>query len=121
MMPGHLAELAPHLDDDRLRRRAHGADGQRAEEVDEHGADEGRHEDRHLGQVDRLQAGADLAHAGQDLAVDDQVDLVDVGAEEQEGGQRGRGDGVALGQRLGRVADRVEAVGDLAGALLRRG
>ena len=54
--------------------------------------------------------------AGLDLAADDQVDLVDVGAEEQERGQRRRGDRVALGQRLGRVADGVEAVGDLARA-----
>jgi hypothetical protein len=44
----------------------------------------------------------------------DQVDLVDVGAEQQERGQRRRGDRVALGQGLGRVADGVEAVGDLA-------
>jgi hypothetical protein len=55
-------------------------------------------------------SGSGLADAGQDLAVDDQVDLVDVGAEEQESGQRGGGDGVALGQRLGRVADGIEAV-----------
>jgi hypothetical protein len=54
------------------------------------------------------------SRAGVDLALEDQVDLVDVGAEEQERGERGGRDGVALGQRLGRVADRVEAVGDLA-------
>ena len=48
------------------------------------------------------------------------VDLVEVGAEEQEGGQRGRADRVALGQRLGGVADGVERVGDLAGTVLRR-
>ena len=49
---------------------------------------------------------------------EDQVDLVDVGAEQEEGRQRGRCDGVALGERLRRVADRVEAVGDLAGLLI---
>ena len=49
-------------------------------------------------------------------AREDQVDLVDVGAEQQERGQRRRGDRVALRQGLRRVADRVEAVGDLAGA-----
>ena len=40
-------------------------------------------------------------------------DLVEVGAEQQERGQAGGSDGVALGQRLGRVADRVQRVGDL--------
>ena len=36
--PGHLAELAADLDDDRLGRRADRADRERAEEVDEHRA-----------------------------------------------------------------------------------
>ena len=54
--------------------------------------------------------------SGRDLAADDQVDLVDVGAEQQERGERRRGDRVALGQGLRRVADGVEPVGDLAGA-----
>ena len=36
--PGHLAELAADLDDDRLGRRADRADRQRAEEVHEHRA-----------------------------------------------------------------------------------
>ena len=49
----------------------------------------------------------------------DQVDLVDVGAEEQERGERRRRDRVALGQRLGRVADGVQSVGDLPRATLR--
>ena len=54
--------------------------------------------------------------AGGDAPALDDVDLVDVRREEQERGQRCRGDRVALGQRLGRVAHRVEAVGDLARA-----
>ena len=54
--------------------------------------------------------------AGLDAPALDDVDLVDVGGEQQERGQRRRGDRVALGQGLGRVADGVEAVGDLAGA-----
>ena len=56
--PGHLAELAAHLDDDRLRRLADCADGQRAEEVDQHRADQGGDEDLHVGQVDRGQQAA---------------------------------------------------------------
>ena len=34
--------------------------------------------------------------------------LVQVGAEQEEGGQSGRGHGVALGERLGRVAHGVQ-------------
>ena len=45
---------------------------------------------------------------GGDPAALDQVDLVEVRAEEQERGQRRGADRVALGQRLGRVADGVE-------------
>ena len=57
-------------------------------------------------------------HVGLDPPALDQVDLVDVGAEQQERGERCGGDRVALGQSLGRVADGVEAIGDLASALL---
>ena len=67
-----------------------------------------------VGEVDggeQLHAGG----AGLDLVAQDQVDLVDVGGEQQERGQRGGRDRVALGERLGRVADGVEAVRDLAG------
>ncbi len=39
---------------------------------------------------------------------------IQVRAEEQEGRQSGRADGVALGERLGGVADGVQRVGDLA-------
>ena len=56
-------------------------------------------------------------HAGSDRWPWMRFDLVDVGGEQQERRQRGGRDRVALGERLGRVADRVEAVGDLAGLL----
>ena len=56
--PGHLAELATDLDDDRLRRRADGADGERAEEVHEHRADEGGDEHVDVGEVDRVRGAA---------------------------------------------------------------
>ena len=46
----------------------------------------------------------------------DEVDLVDVGGEQEERGQRRGRDRIALGQGLRRVADRVEAVRDLARA-----
>ena len=49
------------------------------------------------------------------------LDLVEVGREQQERRQGGRADGVALGQRLGRVADAVEDVGDVADLFGRLG
>ena len=52
--PGHLAELAADLDDDRLGRRADRADRERAEEVDEHRREQRRDEDVDVGQVDRV-------------------------------------------------------------------
>ena len=39
------------------------------------------------------------------------LDLVQVGGEQQEGGERGAADGVTLGERLGGVAHGVQAVG----------
>ena len=51
--PGHLPELAADLDDDRLGRRADGADRERREEVDEHRADQAGDEDVDVGEVDR--------------------------------------------------------------------
>ena len=53
--PGHLAELAADLDDDRLGRLAHRADGERAEEVHEHRADQGGDEDGDVGEVDGVE------------------------------------------------------------------
>ena len=45
------------------------------------------------------------------------LQLADVGAEEHQRGEAGRGDGVALGHGLHGVADGVELVGDLADLL----
>ncbi len=59
----------------------------------------------------KLQAGRKhLTGIGEALR-HDAVYRFEVSGEEQEGGQRGRADGVALGQGLGGVAGRVELVG----------
>ena len=100
----NLAELTSHFHDDRLRRAPNGANGERAEEVREHRADEGTDEDVHIRQVDRL-------NERSTRAFQDQVHLVEIGREEQEGGKRCRCDRVPLGERLRRVADRVKLVG----------
>ena len=78
------------------------ADRERAEEEDQHQAQEATDEDLDLGQIDR--EGVDAGGF---------FDLVEIGREQQEGGQRRRSDGVALGQRLRRVADPVQDVGDV--------
>ena len=67
--PGHLAELAADLDDDRLGGRADRADREAAEEVDQHGADQRGDEHVDVGQVDRLEQRAGLAEAAVDLAL----------------------------------------------------
>ena len=56
--PGHLAELAADLDDDRLRRRAHRADGERAEEVHEHRREQRRDEHVDVGRLTELSSSA---------------------------------------------------------------
>ena len=82
------------------------ANGERGEEEDDHGADETADEDPRLGDIDdALDFVANAFEA---------VDFFQEGGEEQEGGQGGGADGVALGERLGGVADRVEGVGDFA-------
>src|SRR3990170_3506462 len=106
---GVLAELASHFFDDLGGGRTHGADRQAGEEEDEHHAHQPADEDVDGGEVE-----------GQVLRegyVQPLLDLVQVGAEQEEGGQAGGGDGVALGERLGGVADGVQGVGDVTGAL----
>src|SRR4029078_9899462 len=83
------------------------ADRKAAEEVHQHRADEGGDEDADVGQVDRVEQLATAIRL-------DPVDLVDVGAEDEERGQAGARDRVALGNRLGGVAHRIQAVRDLA-------
>ena len=65
-----------------------------------------------------MTAGSDRLKTSQ-LARD--LEVVRVVGEQHERGEAGRADRVALGHRLGRVADRVERVGDLAHFLRQAG
>ena len=113
---GVFAELRSHIFDDVLRRAADGFDGEGGEKEDQHRAQQRTHKDRHAGQVDVGKApvgGKNLAGIGEALR-HDAVDCLQVSGKQQKGGQRGRADGVALGQGLGGVAGRVQLVGLLA-------
>ena len=101
--PLDVAELAPHFDDDRAGGAADRFHRHRAEQVGDQAADEQADDDARLAQVERD------AHA----AAGERVGVV---GEQDERGQTGRADRVALGHRLGRVADGVERVGDVAHA-----
>ena len=84
--------------------------------IGEHRAEQRAHEDRDAGQVDVGEVPVrrqDLAGIGEAMR-DDIVHALEVGGEEQEGGERGGADGVALGERLGGVAGGVQLVGLLA-------
>ena len=59
---------------------------------------------------EKLPAGRQDFAGGRESVRHDVVDAFKVGGEEQEGGERGRADGVALGQRLGGVAGGVQLV-----------
>ena len=56
-----------------------------------------------------------------DALLDEGVDVVGVGGEQHQRAEAGRADGVALGDRLGGVADRVERVGVVAHFLRQAG
>ena len=118
--PRDLAELTAHLEDDRAGSAGHGVDRQAGEHEDdrrtEDEADEGlRAGDQTEGIVEEaLSLG--LGDLGGVELLDRALPSVGVGAEERRRSQNRRGDGDALGDRLGRVADRVELGEDL-GAL----
>ena len=105
---GVLAKLAAHFIDDRTGGVADGADGERAEEEDEHHPEEPAYEDIDVRQVDRDLGGERYLQAF--------LHPVQEGGEEQEGGQAGGGNRVALRQGLGRIADGVQPVRDLTSA-----
>ena len=107
--PRVLAELLAHLLDDLAAGAADRLDREGREQVDHHAADD--QPDQHVGagQVEEaveVEAGRRLVRQ---LALE--------GREQHQRGERGGADRVALGDRLGRVADRVERVGDVADVL----
>ena len=98
-------ELAAHFDDHRASRTADGFHRHGGEEVGNQAADEEADDDHVIGQVE-----ADALEAGG-------LQTMRVVGEEHEGGETGGTDGVALGDRLGRVADGVEGIGHIANVL----
>ena len=100
-----LPELAPHLVHHAPARDADGVHGQGGEDERNHGADE--QADQHIG-LREVETRRDPLRR----------QILDVGGEEHHGGEARRGDGVALGDRLGGVAHGVEGVGDVARTLL---
>ena len=85
-------KLAPDLDHHLGRRGSNRRDREAAEPVDHHGADQAPDENLRHGDVH------DPEGLPRELA-----ELVEEGAEEEEAGQRGRADGVALFGRVGLV------------------
>ena len=119
MIPGMLAELAAHLEDDGARRPGHRVDRQSGEEEHDGGTDDDpderrRADDQALGVRDVLVAdrSARVSPAASEGARR-HLPRVVVGAEQRRGREDGGGDGDALGDGLGRVADRVELGEDL--------
>ncbi len=101
-----LFELFADLLDDLAAGPADRLDRERQEQVDHHPADD--QPDQHVG----------AGQVEQPVEVEPRRRFVGQFAaergEQDQRGQRGRADRVTLGHRLGRVADRVERVGDVA-------
>ncbi|WDT78489.1 MAG: hypothetical protein MPW14_14930 [Candidatus Manganitrophus sp.] len=102
-----LPELAAHLDHHRAGRAADRFHRHGAEQVGDQAADEQADDHLRVGQVEDHRRPSLGNRAG-------------VVGEQHQRGQAGRADRVALGHRLGGVADGVERVGDVA-HLLRAG
>ena len=112
---GLLAELAAHLLDDRAGRAADGRHGDAAEQVGQQAAEQQADHDVGVGEREiDLQVVED--RAGLRLA-DEELQVLVVGGEQHQRAEAGRADGIALGDGLGGVADRVERVGGLADLL----
>ena len=104
-----LLELAAHLHHHRARRPADRGHAERAEQIGQEAAHQ--QADHHVGvgqsEVDPV-ADVNQALLGKVL------DVQGVGGEQDQRAEARRADGIALGDRLGGVADRVQGVGGLA-------
>lgn len=107
--PGVLAELPPHLVDHGPGRPRHRVDRQPGEEEDDRGTEDQAHQIVGLRDV---QTERHLTGPGAHV-VDRRGDRVAVGTEERRRRQNRGGDGDALGDGLGRVADGVQVGEDL--------
>ncbi len=108
-MPGIVAELLAHFLDHRAAGAADRGHPHRPEQIGQQGAEQQADDDVGVVQAEqRVEVGGD-ADLGTELA-----QVGGVGAEQHQRGETGRADRIALGHRLGGVADRVERVGAVA-------
>ena len=108
-----LAELRPDIFNDVLRRAAYGLNREGGEEENQHRAQQSSDEYGNAGEIDIGEApiaGKNLVGIREALR-HDAVHRFQVGGKEQKGCQRGGTNRIAFGERLGRVASRVEFVG----------
>ena len=102
--PGFGGDLPTHLADHRAGGHAHGVHGTGGENKGEETPDKETDDDFRFDQGE-FQAGHGGMH-GQEVG----LELLDIGAEENQRGESGGGDGVALGDGLHGVADRIEFI-----------
>ena len=107
--PRVLAELLAHLFDDLAAGAADRLDREGGEQVDHHAADD--QPDQHVGRG-QVEEAVEVESGGRFVG-----EFALEGGEQHQRGERGGADRVTLGDRLGRVADRVERVGDVANVL----
>ena len=118
-MPGLFAELPAHLFDDRAGGAADRGHAHRGEQIRQQAAEQQTDHDVGIGQREVELDACEVRMRRRVLGEEQQV-LV-IGRKQHQRAEAGRADGVALGDRLGGVADRIERVGELAHALRQAG
>ena len=116
---GLLAELPAHFLDDRAGRTADRGHAHRAEQIRQQAAEQQADDDVGIAQreVER-----DALEVRMRRRIGDEVlEVLVVGREQHQRAEAGRADRIALGHRLGGVADGVERVGRLAHFLRQAG
>ena len=119
-----LAELAAHLLDDGAGGAPDRRHGDAAEEVGDEAAEQEADDDVGVRQREVDGDAPEVLVGGRAGAVrlgDEEVEVRGVGRKQHQRAEARRADGVALGHRLGGVADRVERVGRLAHLLRQPG
>ena len=118
-MPGLCAELPAHFLDDRTGGTTDGGHAHRGEQIRQQAAEQQTDHDVRIVQreveLDALEVRVLRRGLGEELQV-----LV-IGRKQHQRAEAGRADGIALGDRLGGVADRIERVGRLAHVLRQTG
>ena len=114
-----LAELPAHLFDDRAGGTADRGHAHGGEQIGQQAAEQQTDHDVGVGQREVEFDVAEVRMGRRVLGEEQQV-LV-ISREQHQRAEAGRTDGIALGDRLGGVADRIERVGELAHALGQAG